>query len=78
MLLYNWLRLCFRSLVVVVMVVLLLALFSSLLRDGLLGFQNSDFDGCAAAIIESENGALVDVCSGDYESHEADEADWVV
>lgn len=43
-----------------------------------ISFHYHDVDGCAAAVVEGEDGALVDVCSGDDESNQADEADRVV
>lgn len=43
-----------------------------------ISFQNDDIDGCTAAVIESEDGPLVDVRSGDDQPNQADEADGMV
>lgn len=43
-----------------------------------ISFQNDDIDGCTAAVIESEDGPLVDVRPGDDQPNQTDEADGMV
>lgn len=43
-----------------------------------ISFHYDDVDGCAAAVVKGEDGTLVDICSGDDESNQTDEADGVV
>lgn len=43
-----------------------------------IGFHNDYVDGCTAAVVEGEDGAFVDVCSGDDDPDQTHEADGVV
>ena len=44
----------------------------------LIGFHHNYVDGCTAAVVEGEDGASVNVCSGDDNPDQTHEADGVV